>query len=43
MKTEKTPNNLLHIYDLKVHSNFDNFEIKTLNPTEDISFICYIR
>lgn len=28
MKIEKILNNLLYIYDLKVYSNFDNFEIK---------------
>lgn len=28
MKIEKNLNNLLYIYDLKVYSNFDNFEIK---------------
>lgn len=28
MKIEKNLNNLLYIYDLKVYSNFDDFEIK---------------
>lgn len=39
-KLKKNPNNLLHIYDLKVHSNFDNFEIKTFQS--DWGYLIYL-